>query len=85
MLAHTLSQQGRHEEALALTPRSRELDPFNAMTHAMSAQLALQARAFEASVTHAREALRVEPDFWIGHLQLGQALASSAASRKRST
>lgn len=74
MLAHTLSQQGRHQNALALTPRSRELDPFNAMTHAMSAQLAFQARDFDGGVSHAREALRVEPDFWIAHLQLGQSL-----------
>ena len=73
MLAHTLSQQGLHQEAVALTRRACELDPLNAMTHSMSSQIAFQARDFEAAVRDARQALLVEPDFWVAHLQLGQA------------
>ena len=73
MLAHMLSQQKLHQEALALTQRACELDPLNAMTHSMSSQIAFQARDFEAAVRDARHALLVEPDFWIAHVQLGQA------------
>ena len=73
MLAHMLSQQGRHQDTLALIRRACELDPLNAMTHSMSSQVAFQARDFDAAVDHARQALLVEPDFWIAFVQQGQA------------
>jgi tetratricopeptide (TPR) repeat protein len=43
------------------------------MTHSMSSQIAFQARDMEAAVSHAQQALLVEPDFWIAYRQLGQA------------
>ena len=72
-LAHVLSQTGRQDEAQATILRARRLDPFYAMNHAMSSQFAFQARDYAAAVGHARQAIVVDPGFWIGHLALGQA------------
>ena len=73
MLGHALSQQGRHDQALAAARRARELDPLDALSHSMSSQIAFSARDAEAAALHATEALRAEPDFWVAHWQLGQA------------
>ena len=43
------------------------------MNHAMSSQFAFQARDYPAAVQHARQAIVVDPGFWIGHIMLGQA------------
>ena len=72
-LAHVLSQSGRKDEAQATILRARGLDPFYAMNHAMSSQFAFQARDYPAAVQHARQAIVVDPGFWIGHVALGQA------------
>ena len=72
-LAHVLSQSGRQDEAQAIVLRARGLDPFSAMNHAMSSQFAFQARDYPAAVQHARQAIVVDPGFWIGHIELGQA------------
>ena len=73
MLGHVLTQQGRHEEALAAASRALELDPLDALTHGMAAQIAFSAGRTEVAATYAKDALLVEPDFWVGHWQLGQA------------
>jgi tetratricopeptide (TPR) repeat protein len=73
MLGEALSQQRRHDEALTATRRARELDPLNALSHSMSSHIAFCARDLSAAVSHARDALLAEPDFWVGHFQLGQA------------
>jgi tetratricopeptide (TPR) repeat protein len=73
MLGHVLTQQGRHEEALAAASRALELDPLDALTHGMAAQIAYSAGRMDAAETHSKDALLVEPDFWVGHWQLGQA------------
>jgi tetratricopeptide (TPR) repeat protein len=54
--------------------RAREVAPLFAMTHALSAQVAFAAREYPVAVEYARRATVVEPRFWIGYLQLGQAL-----------
>jgi TolB-like protein/DNA-binding winged helix-turn-helix (wHTH) protein/Flp pilus assembly protein TadD len=72
-LAHVLSQSGRPQEARAAILRARELDPLYAMNHATSSQLAFQARDYAAAVQHARQAIVLDPEFWISHVQLGQA------------
>ena len=73
MLGHALSQQRRHDEALAAARRARELDPLSALSHSMSSQIAFSARDPEAAAHHAREALLAEPDYWVAYWQLGQA------------
>jgi TolB-like protein/Flp pilus assembly protein TadD len=72
MLGHVLSQTGRHPAARLALHRARELDPLYAMHHALSAQLAFQARDFDAALEHARQSLAVQPDFWPGYHQLAQ-------------
>jgi tetratricopeptide (TPR) repeat protein len=64
---------GRHDEARAAMQRAREIDPLDPMHHALSSQVAFQARTYWAAVEHARQAIVVDPEFWIGYMQLGQA------------
>jgi hypothetical protein len=39
----------------------------------MSAQIALQARDYAAPLEHARQATIIDPEFWIGHVQVANA------------
>ena len=71
-LGHALSQSGRHSEAQPAMCRARELDPLEPMAHALSSQVAFQARDYSAAVEHARQAIIVDPEFWIGYMQLAQ-------------
>jgi tetratricopeptide (TPR) repeat protein len=73
MLGHLLSQTARHAEARAVMSRLREIDPLYAMNHAMSAQVAFQARDYAEALAHARRAIVIDPEFWIGYMELGQA------------
>ena len=52
--------------------RARELEPLSAFYHAISSQVAFQGRAYSAALVHARQAVVVDPDFWIGYMMLGQ-------------
>jgi TolB-like protein/DNA-binding winged helix-turn-helix (wHTH) protein/Tfp pilus assembly protein PilF len=72
-LGHCLSQMGRHSEAVVEMRRARELDPHHPMAHALSAQVAFQARDYPAAVEHARQALVINRDLWIGYMQRAQA------------
>ena len=82
VLGHALSQYGRHAEAAPSMKRARELDPFNPMVHAMSAQVAFQARDYPASVEHARQAIVLDDAFWIGHMVAAQAYAANDQPRE---
>ena len=73
MLGHVLSQMGRHAEAVPFMRRARELDPFSAAHRAMSSQVAFQARDYAAASGHARQAIVIDPDFWVGYMMRGQA------------
>ena len=72
-LGHALSQMGRHVEAQPLMRRARELDPLDAMLYAMSSLVDVQGRDFPLATEHAREAIALDPEFWIGHMALGEA------------
>jgi uncharacterized protein HemY len=50
ILGHLLSQTGRQREAAAVIRHSRELDPLFAMNHALSSQVAFQARDYRAAL-----------------------------------
>ena len=56
MLGHALTQQGRHEEAVAAASRALEFDPLDALTHGMAAQIAYSAGRTDVAATHARDA-----------------------------
>jgi TolB-like protein/DNA-binding winged helix-turn-helix (wHTH) protein/Flp pilus assembly protein TadD len=72
-LGHVLSQTGHQGEATRLLERARSLEPLYAMNHAISSQVAFQGRDFEGAAEHARHAIALDPEFWIGYVQLGQA------------
>jgi TolB-like protein/DNA-binding winged helix-turn-helix (wHTH) protein/tetratricopeptide (TPR) repeat protein len=74
-LGHVLSQMGQQAEARVMLSRARELDPLFPHTYAMSAQVEYQGRNFAAALEYAQQATMIQPSFWIGHIQKGQALA----------
>jgi tetratricopeptide (TPR) repeat protein len=63
----------RQAEARAAMGRLREVDPLFAMNHAVSSQVAFQARDYPSALEHARQAIVLDPEFWIGYVQRGQA------------
>jgi DNA-binding winged helix-turn-helix (wHTH) protein/Flp pilus assembly protein TadD len=73
MLGILLAHMGRHDEAKAAIRRARELDPLVAVEHALSAQVAFVAKDYAAAAQFARQSIVVDPEFWIGLFQLGQA------------
>jgi TolB-like protein/Tfp pilus assembly protein PilF len=74
VLAHLLSQTGRHTEAEPFMRRGRELDPLNPLSYALSSQVAFQARDYAGALEHANRAIALDQEFWIGHQMRGQAL-----------
>jgi tetratricopeptide (TPR) repeat protein len=74
LLGHLFSQSGRHEEADARAARARDLDPLNPMVHALSSQIAFQARQYDRALQHADRAVAIDGEFWIGHMQRAQTL-----------
>jgi TolB-like protein/DNA-binding winged helix-turn-helix (wHTH) protein len=76
-LGHALSQSGRHSEAESAMRRTRELEPLEPLSYALSAQVAFQAREYHAAVEHARRAVLTDSEFWIGYAMLGQAYEST--------
>jgi TolB-like protein/DNA-binding winged helix-turn-helix (wHTH) protein/Flp pilus assembly protein TadD len=72
-LGHALSQSGQHAEAESAMRRTRELEPLEPLSYALSAQVAFQARQYSAAVEHARRAVLIDSQFWIGYMQLAQA------------
>jgi TolB-like protein/DNA-binding winged helix-turn-helix (wHTH) protein/Flp pilus assembly protein TadD len=76
-LGHVLSQMGRDAEAEEATLQARELDPLDAINHALSAQVSFQSRDNSAAIEHARQAILLDSKLWIGYVQLGQAYAQA--------
>jgi tetratricopeptide (TPR) repeat protein len=74
MLGILLAHMGRHDEAERAVRRARELDPLVAVQHALSAQVAFVAEDYAAAVRFARQAIVIDPEFWVGLFQLAQAL-----------
>jgi tetratricopeptide (TPR) repeat protein len=79
-LGIALSHMRRHEEAQSAVRRARELEPLYAAHHALSAQVAFNARDYTAAIQFAQQAIVLDPGFWIGYLQLGQAHEQSGNS-----
>ena len=80
MLGIVLAHMGRYAEARPEMARLRELDPLLAINHALSAQVAFAGREYAAALQFARQAIVVDPEFWIGLFQLGQAYEQSGES-----
>jgi TolB-like protein/DNA-binding winged helix-turn-helix (wHTH) protein/Tfp pilus assembly protein PilF len=77
-LGHALSQSGRRAEAESAMQRARELDPLDALTHALSSQVAFQNRDLGAARDHARRAVLLDPSLWIGYVELAAAYEGAA-------
>ncbi len=76
-LGITLAHMGQREEAGSEMGRARALDPLYAVQHALSGQVAFSARDYPAAVQFARQAVAIDPGFWVGYFQLGQAYAQA--------
>lgn len=74
LLGIVLSHVQRTGEALAAIGRARQLDALLAGHYALSSQIAFSGRDFTAAEGFARQSITIDPEFWIGHMQLGQAL-----------
>ena len=72
MLGIVLAHSGRHQEARAAMRRAREIDPLLAVHQALSALLAFLEGDYDAAIQFGRQAIVVDPGFWIGHFQLAQ-------------
>ena len=78
MRSDPIARQGddegcRHDEAMRVVARAREVDPLSALDYAMSSQVAFQAREYATALEFARRAVAIDPDFWVGHMMSGQA------------
>jgi TolB-like protein/DNA-binding winged helix-turn-helix (wHTH) protein/Flp pilus assembly protein TadD len=80
VLGHVTSQMGRADDADAEMARALDLDPLDALSHALRSQVAFQRRDFAAAIRHARQAILLDSTFWIGYMQLGQAYAQTGQS-----
>jgi len=74
MIGILLSHMGRPEEARPAIRRARELDPLLAVHQALSSQVAFSGREYSEAVQFARQSIVVDPEFWVGYMQLAQAL-----------
>jgi DNA-binding winged helix-turn-helix (wHTH) protein/tetratricopeptide (TPR) repeat protein len=72
MLGVALSHMCRHQEAAASIRRARELDPLYVMHQSLSSQIAFGARDYPAALQFARQAIAVDPEFWIAQIHLAQ-------------
>jgi DNA-binding winged helix-turn-helix (wHTH) protein/tetratricopeptide (TPR) repeat protein len=72
MLGIVLSHMREREEAGEAMRRLRELEPTVAVNQALSAQVAYAGQDYESAKQFAKQAIVVDPEFWIGHFQLGQ-------------
>jgi TolB-like protein/DNA-binding winged helix-turn-helix (wHTH) protein/Tfp pilus assembly protein PilF len=73
-LGMVLAHAGRHAEAKAMIQRARELEPLIPMSYALSSHVAYLGGQGSEAVSFARQAIVVDPEFWIGHFLLGEAL-----------
>ncbi len=73
MLGLLYSHVGWQRDAAASMRRLRELEPLLAVNQALSAQVAFAGRDFGAAAQFARQAIIIDPHFWVGHFQLAQA------------
>ena len=71
-LAHILSDQGRHDQALAEMARARELDPVFLLYRALEGMLFHHARRDAEALDRLQQTVDLDPNFWITHLMLGK-------------
>jgi TolB-like protein/tetratricopeptide (TPR) repeat protein len=70
--AHILSDQGRHQEAIAEIARARELDPVLFLVRALEGMILHHAGRNDEALARLQKALELDPNFWVTHLMLGR-------------
>jgi TolB-like protein/Flp pilus assembly protein TadD/class 3 adenylate cyclase len=71
-LAHALSDQGKHDQALAEMARARELDPVFLLYRALEGMMFHHAGRDSEALDLLQNAVDLDPTFWITHLTLGK-------------
>jgi TolB-like protein/Tfp pilus assembly protein PilF len=70
--AHSLSNQGKHEEALKEILLARRLDPLSPIMSTLYAEFLYHARRYEESRAEFIKALELDPYLWVAHICLGK-------------
>ncbi len=65
--AHLLSNAGRHDEAVAMGRRARELDPLSLITNTLEGQFLFYAGRSDEAIERLEKTLELDPNFWIAH------------------
>jgi TolB-like protein/Flp pilus assembly protein TadD len=73
-LANSLTQQGRHEEALTAIKRGLELDPVSLITNSVLAFTSYMARLYDKAIEEEWRTLELDDQFAPAHWVLGMAL-----------
>jgi DNA-binding winged helix-turn-helix (wHTH) protein/TolB-like protein/tetratricopeptide (TPR) repeat protein len=68
LLFHVYSNLGRHEEAIQLARRARELDPLSLITNSTEANTLFYAGRYDEALEKATKTLKLEDNFWNAHL-----------------
>jgi len=71
--AELLSQEGRHDEAVAEIRRAQELDPLSLIINAMAGRVLLFAGEIDPAIDQLRKTLEIDPNFSIANYDLGKA------------
>jgi tetratricopeptide (TPR) repeat protein len=80
-LANSLTQQGRHEEALAAIQRGLELDPVSLITNSVLAYTSYMARLYDKAIEEEWRTLELDDQFAPAHWVLGMALEQKGQLR----
>ena len=70
--AHVLSDQGRHEKAIAEIARARELDPVFLLIRSLEGMMLNHAGRNDEALIRLQKVLELDPNFWATHLFLGK-------------
>lgn len=81
-LANCLTQQGRHEEALAEITRAHQLDPVSLITNSVVAYTLYMARRYDEAIEQEWKTLELDDQFVPAHWVLGMALVEKGNLRE---
>jgi DNA-binding winged helix-turn-helix (wHTH) protein/TolB-like protein/Flp pilus assembly protein TadD len=76
-LAHLYSNLGRKPEALKHARRASELNPVSALIAALECLFLTHQREHEAAVRRCKEAVTLDPNFWLSHHLLANSLVDA--------
>ncbi len=68
LLAHLLSHLGRHDEALIMVRRARDLDPEAPLPRSLEGQFLVMARRYDEALAHLDTMVSLEPKWVQGHV-----------------